>query len=161
MDDTAPKTAEPAAPRAIIHPDASQAAAPPAAAPARAPDTMAELSMPSKDLTRPRIGTIRDAGGRLIKVKKLSAMDRLNMYEAAGPKISENRGWMGMAALACSCVSIDGDPVPKPNSILEMKALVTRLEEDGLDAIERVYSEVFGVKAEEDPSGEVAAKAKN
>lgn len=134
------------APRTRVHNQEASGDTAPVAEVARTAST-AELRMPSRDLATPRSAVITDAANRRLIVRKLSAMDRLNMYEAAGT-MSSNEGWMGMCALACSCVDIDGEKVDKPMSPLEMKALVARLEEDGMNAIEHVYLKVFNVKDE-------------
>ncbi len=141
------------------HADEPQrSAAPPPRNANRAASSVPELKMPSRDLTAPKQVVIIDAGGRRLVVRSLNAMDRLNMYEAAGPVFSANQGWMGMVAVAMSCVEIDGDRLDKPMSAGEMKAAVARVEQDGLDAIQHVYSEVWGVGKEEDAD---TAKAKN
>ncbi len=119
--------------------------------------------MPSRDLTAPKTVVIYDAQNRKLTVRQLNAMDRLNMYEAAGPKLSANQGWMGVVAVAMSCVEIDGEPIQKPLSAMEMKAVVARVDQDGLDAIQHVYNEIWGVGVEDDETADeaTARKGKN
>lgn len=103
------------------------------------------------------MGEIVDAQGRRLAVRRLSALDRMRLFAAAGGELSGNQQWIGLAAIAASCVGIDGDQVPKPVSRLQVEALVERLGDDGLNAIAEVYQKTFGVGVEED----VVDKAKN
>lgn len=107
-----------------------------------------------------RAGEVTDARGRRITVRRLSALDRMRLFAAAGSELSRNEQWIGIAAIAASCAAIDGDPVPKPASRMQVEALVERLEDDGLEAIAKVYQETFGVGVEEDIA-EKAEAAKN
>lgn len=117
----------------------------------------AAVETPSETMVRAAVktGEITDARGRRISVRRLSALDRMRLYAAAGPELSNNIQWIGVAAVAASCAAIDGDPVPKPASRMQVEALVERLDDDGLEAIAEVYKKTFGVGAEED----IAAKA--
>ena len=76
-----------------------------------------------------------DAQGRRLVLRRLSALDKLRLYKAAGPALTQNGAWMGVAALAASVASIDGVPVPAPSSEAQVEALVARLGEAGLDAV--------------------------
>ena len=111
---------------------------------------------PSQSVAKPKIGKTTDSLGRNLTVKRLSAIDRLNLFQAAGA-LAANERWMGLAAIAASVIEIDGDPVPKPVNVGEMKALVGRLDDEGLEAVGKVYEEVFGVRTAE----EIAEQAKN
>ena len=77
--------------------------------------------------------------------------------------MSGNDGWMGMAAVAISCIAIDDDPVLKPMSASEIKAIVARVEQDGLDAIQHVYNSVWGIGTQADETEDEATvrNAKN
>lgn len=90
-----------------------------------------------------------DARERVITVKRLSALERMRLFASAGPELSQNQQWIGLAALAASVVSIDGDPVPKPGTRREIEFLVERLDDDGLEAVAQCYVESFGVQADE------------
>ena len=41
-----------------------------------------------------------DASGRTLSRKRLGALERLRLFEAAGAELSRNDRWLGMAALA-------------------------------------------------------------
>jgi hypothetical protein len=75
-----------------------------------------------------------DALGRRLQVRRLTALDRLRVFKAAGPALSGNAGWMGMATLAFSIAAIDDVPVPQPASEAQVEALVARLGDAGLAA---------------------------
>ena len=76
-----------------------------------------------------------DARGRLLGLRRLSVLDRLRLYEAAGAELSRNDRWLGLAVLAASVAAIDGVPVPIPASKAAIEAAVQRLDEAGLAAV--------------------------
>jgi hypothetical protein len=76
-----------------------------------------------------------DARGRLLGLRRLSVLDRLRLYEAAGAELSRNDRWLGLAVLAASVAVIDGVPVPIPASKAAIEAAVQRLDEEGLAAV--------------------------
>lgn len=79
--------------------------------------------------------TIEDADGRVINLRQLTALDKLRLFKAAGPVLSQNHLWLGMATLACSVTSIDDVPVPAPATEGQIEALVARLGDIGINAI--------------------------
>ena len=76
-----------------------------------------------------------DTRGRLLSLRRLSVLDRLRLYEAAGAELSRNDRWLGLAVLAASVAAIDGVPVPMPASKAGIEAAVQRLDEEGLAAV--------------------------
>jgi hypothetical protein len=101
-----------------------------------------------------REATIVDSRGRLLKIKRLSAIDKVRLFKAAGAVLSENRVLGGYYSTACSVTEIDGMPVPFPSTELQLDALVQRLDEDGLEAAVRA---LVGLTIDAD----VSADAKN
>ena len=98
---------------------------------------------------------VTDAQGRRLQLRKLTALDKLRLFKAAGPALSQNTSWLGMAVLAASVLAIDDVPVPTPASEQQIEALVGRLGDAGIAAIGAAL-------AEEQPSAaEVAATAGN
>ena len=77
---------------------------------------------------------VTDAAGRTLSLRRLTALDKLRLYKAAGPQLAQNAPWMGVALLAASVTAIDFVPVPQPATEAQIEALVGRLGEDGLDA---------------------------
>lgn len=78
---------------------------------------------------------VTDEEGRRIEVRRLGALDKLRLFKAAGPQLSQNAPWLGMALLASSVTSLDGIPVPQPASEAGIEALVSRLGDAGLRAV--------------------------
>ncbi len=79
--------------------------------------------------------TVTDHANRVLVVRRLNALDKLRLLKAAGPVLSENQAWLGVAMLAASVVEIDGVPVPLPTTEQQIEGLVGRLGDDGLDAV--------------------------
>jgi len=76
-----------------------------------------------------------DEDGRELVVRRLTALDRLRLFKAVGPVLTQNSAYLGMAALAASVISIDGVPVPPPSTEGQIEALVGRLGDGGITAI--------------------------
>jgi hypothetical protein len=68
-------------------------------------------------------------------VRRLTALDTLRLFKAAGPVLSQNEPWLSMAGLAFSVMEIDGVPVPAPASEPQIESLIDRLGDEGLAAI--------------------------
>ncbi len=78
---------------------------------------------------------VTDARGRRLSLRRLTALDKLRLFEAAGPALAANDRWLGMAVLACSVTAIDDIPVPAPASKAMIEAMVQRLGDDGIAAV--------------------------
>jgi len=79
--------------------------------------------------------TVIDADGRRLSIRRLSALDRLRLFKAAGPLLSQNQPWLGMALIACSVAGIDDVPVPPPSNEIQIEAMVGRLGDAGIVAV--------------------------
>jgi hypothetical protein len=82
-----------------------------------------------------------DAQGRVISLKRLGALDKLRLFEAAGADLARNDRWLGMAVLACSVTAIDAVPYPHPASKPAIEAMVQRLGDHGIAAIGEALSD--------------------
>jgi hypothetical protein len=99
--------------------------------------------------------SVTDAQGRVLRLRRLTALDKLRLFKAAGPVLAQNQSWLGLAALAFSVAAIDDVPVPVPASEAQIEALVARLGDAGIAA-------AGAAMAEARPSAaEVAATAGN
>jgi len=78
---------------------------------------------------------ISDDSGRRLELRRLTALDKLRLFKAAGPHLAHNQPWLGMAVLACSVAAIDDVPVPMPATEALIEALVARLGDDGIAAV--------------------------
>ncbi len=97
---------------------------------------MTSLS-PSGSIVRAALTTVmvQDEGGRSLLVRRMSALDRLRLFKAIGPVLSQNDAYLGMALLASSVTEIDGVPVPAPATEAQLEALVARLGDAGIGAV--------------------------
>jgi hypothetical protein len=78
---------------------------------------------------------VTDTQGRRLTLRRLTALDKLRLFKAAGPVLAQNQPWLGMAILAASVVAIDDVPVPPPVNEAQVEALVGRLGDAGIAAI--------------------------
>ena len=59
---------------------------------------------------------VTDRLGRRLTIRRLTSLDKLRLFKAAGPILAQNQPWLGMAVLACSVAEIDNVPVPPPGN---------------------------------------------
>jgi hypothetical protein len=116
----------------------------------------APVSSPASRVTilDAKTASVIDANGRTIRVKRLSALDRMRLFSACGAENSENRAFMAYAATAAAVTEIDGAPVSFPANQIQLSALVGRLDESGLEAAVTALVEMTPVEG-------VADAAKN
>jgi hypothetical protein len=86
-----------------------------------------------------------DATGRRLLLRRLTALDTLRLFKAAGPVLAENEPWLSMAGLAFSVLEIDGVPVPAPATEAQIETLIERLGEEGLAAVAATAKDEFPV----------------
>jgi hypothetical protein len=79
--------------------------------------------------------TVQDRLGRTLALRRLTALDKLRLFKAAGPILAQNPLWLGMATLASAVTDIDTIPVPPPANEAQIEALVARLGDEGIAAI--------------------------
>ena len=79
--------------------------------------------------------TATTAEGMRLTLRRLNALDKLRLFKAAGPILSQNEPWLGMALLASSVVAIDDVPVPGPVTEHHIEAMVARLGDAGIAAV--------------------------
>ena len=86
--------------------------------------------------------SVTDDLGRIITLRRLTALDTLRLLKAAGPSLAENHAWLDMAAIAFSVVSIEGVPVPMPTNEGQLEAVVQRLSDEGMAAAARAFDDI-------------------
>ena len=91
---------------------------------------------PSEELkaSARREATIADPTGRMIKLLKPSVIAQFDLIEALGDT-ARNEVYMSMVLPLLFVASIDGTAVPRPSTKAELKALIQRLDEDGIQAV--------------------------
>lgn len=80
-----------------------------------------------------RIEYEKDATGRRIGVKKLTFLDMHELTLLLGND-SNNGAALQQAMMVGSVVEIDGDPIARPGTVLQLKALMKRLDFPGVIA---------------------------
>jgi hypothetical protein len=92
---------------------------------------------PSQTIIREAAGVLTtvDSKGRRLTLRRLTALDTLRLFKAAGPLLAQNEAWLSMAGLAFSILDIDGIPVPTPSTEPQIENLIERLGDEGLAAI--------------------------
>jgi len=94
--------------------------------------------------------TLTDARGRQISIRRLGTLDQMRLLELVGADNSKNEQYLGLAGLAYSTVSIDGEPCSRLVNKLQLEARVAQLDDDGMAAVAVATVEHFGnVSAEE------------
>ena len=88
-----------------------------------------------------------DTRGRRLTLRRLTALDTLRLFKAAGPVLAQNEPWLSMAGMAFAISEIDGIPVPAPTSETQIEALIDRLGDDGLAAIANSMQTEFSASA--------------
>jgi len=78
---------------------------------------------------------VLDSGGRVLTLRRLTALDRLRLYKAIGAVLAENAPYLGMALLAISVMAIDGVPIPLPGSEGQLEGILQRLGDAGIEAV--------------------------
>lgn len=88
--------------------------------------------------------TVTDSLGRSLKVKRLSGLDKLDLAKIVGPEGCANPAVMGPSVMAFSVKELDGEAILPPNSWAELRLLVGRLDDEGLQAVEDAYIANWG-----------------
>lgn len=97
--------------------------------------------------------TVLDANGRCLTLRRMTALDKLRLFKAAGPHLAQNQPWLGMAMLACSVVALDDVPVPPAMCEQHIEAMVSRLGDAGIAAA----ADALGAGSQPDPSDMASA----
>jgi hypothetical protein len=93
--------------------------------------------------------TITDASGRKLGLRRLTALDKLRLFKAAGPELAQNDAWLGMAMLANSVIAIDDVPIPSATNEQQIEAMVGRLGDVGIAAVADVLLPTSGADRSE------------
>ncbi|CAN7329363.1 hypothetical protein LJR084_001923 [Variovorax sp. LjRoot84] len=83
-------------------------------------------------------------GGRRITLKRPGVLAQFKVVEMLGGAAASNGVFMGMVFPILYVVAIDGDPVPRCTTRLELEALIQRLDEDGVAAVMNGVEEHWG-----------------
>lgn len=100
--------------------------------------------------------SVQDSRGRTFVLKKPDVLAQFDLIEALG-ELAKNDVYRMMCIPAIYVVSIDGVVAPAPTNKLQMRALISRIGEDGFAAIQGAIRDRF---PQEDDSGENEAVKK-
>jgi hypothetical protein len=97
-----------------------------------------------------RVFYTTDELGRRIGLKKPSVLSQYRLVELMGDS-AKNQTLMAMILPVTFVVSIDEDPISFPGTRRELDALIQRVEEEGLRAVQTALeSELLGIDRGED-----------
>ena len=88
--------------------------------------------------------TVSDSTGRQITLKKPGILAQFRLVEAMGPEAAENSVYRYMCLPVLYVAAIDGEPVLPPTSKLELEALIQRLDEAGMLAVQQGMAKIDG-----------------
>lgn len=86
--------------------------------------------------------SVTDSLGRVIVLKKPGVLAQFDLIEALGD-LAKNDVYRVMCIPAIYVISIDGAFAPPPSNKTQMRALISRLGEEGFAAIQRGIKERF------------------
>jgi hypothetical protein len=121
-----------------------------AAKPEREPKVALREAIHKDSRAAKPIDEVTDELGRVLKVRKINAVDRYDLAKLIGGANVSNLGMMAPAAMAFSVTAIDGDPVFRPAKESELRMIIQRLDQEGLDAVAKAYVDNGWVPAEVD-----------
>lgn len=113
-----------------------------------------EAAEPVASVDENRIEYAEDSKGRRIGVRQLDALALFDITIALG-EVANNASALNQALMVSSVVEIDGEPVIRPASLLQVRALVKRIGLHGYEAVREALSKFTEVS---DEAGATAAK---
>jgi hypothetical protein len=86
---------------------------------------------------------VEDSNGRQITLKKPGILAQYRLIEMMGES-AKNQVYMAMVLPILYVTAIDGAPVPPPAKKSQVEALISRLDDAGVDAVMTAINERFG-----------------
>jgi hypothetical protein len=87
--------------------------------------------------------SVTDSRGRVIVLKRPGVLAQYRIIEVAGDSAG-NETYMGMVLPLIFVTEIAGDPIAQPVNKLQLEALISRLDEDGIAAVMKGVSANWG-----------------
>lgn len=87
--------------------------------------------------------TVKDSMGRTITLKRPNVLCQYDLIEVLGDSAA-NSVYLGMTLPLIFVIEIDGEAVHMPTSKLQVRGLIQRLGEDGVNAVMKGVQEHFG-----------------
>lgn len=92
---------------------------------------------------------VKDARGRVFELRKPSLLAQFDIYQAVGGEVASNQSWMLMFMPLLTIASIDGEPVAMPKNMIQARALINEVGDDGYAAVVDGLKEHFGENTED------------
>ncbi len=92
--------------------------------------------------------TVTDSRGRVLRLKRPNALAQYRLVDALGPS-AENRVYLSMCIPLIYVSEIDGEPVSQPSTKLQVEALIQRLDDPGLLALNAGVAQHFSSDEQE------------
>lgn len=110
--------------------------------------TVEENSKPSVEVLNKsaQVFEVTDVRGRVIKLKKPATLAQYRIVEIMGDS-ARNQTYMGMVLPLIYVVGIDDQALPQPRTKLEVESLITRLDDDGIEAVMNGVTANFGTSS--------------
>lgn len=121
-------------------------------------DGQSEVAAPS---SIKKAAEVTDRLGRKIGIRKLNALDKVDLAMLVGPEGSQNEAVIGPCALAFSVTAIDGEVIYPAAKFSELRVTLKRLDDEGIEAVALGHQEHFGIGAEESSVDEQRDRLKN
>lgn len=86
---------------------------------------------------------VKDARGRVITLKRAGILAQYRLVAALGD-LAQNQTYMAMCFPLLCVAAIDGEPVMPPRTHTEIEALIQRLDDAGVAAIQEGIEAHFG-----------------
>lgn len=109
---------------------------------ATATETTEDIHTPTQAILRKEASQVdvTDSRGRTLTLKKPDVLAQFDLIEALGD-LAKNDVYRIMCIPAIYVVAIDGSPAPSPSNREQMRALISRLGEEGFEAIKTAIDE--------------------
>lgn len=107
----------------------------------------------AKDKNRVEYAT--DSEGRQIGVRQLSPVALFRLTITLGADVANNSAALNQAMMACSVVELDGEPLPRPATIMQIEARMDLLGFHGYEAARNALAKLDDTS---DEAGATAAK---
>ncbi len=120
-----------------------------------------EAETPSQVVLR-RAGeviSVTDRLGRRLKVRRIGALARYDLLRLLGPDAAGHADLIGLALVAQSVCEIDSEPVAPLRTERELRALIQRLDDEGLDAASAAHEANFNSHSAGGAEGEALGES--
>lgn len=98
---------------------------------------------PNKPVVNGNLLSLNTKDGKQVVIRKMGPLDRMRMLSIIGAENSKNEVYLSMAMPAFCTASINGENIPRPQTVLALEALAERLGDATLLQITLAIGEYF------------------